>query len=49
MTLRPLAPLQILGYAGDWSYVYNPRGKVLLPPPRRGVEAVSPIVPRLAA
>jgi L,D-transpeptidase catalytic domain len=25
--LRPLAPLQILGYAGDWSYVYNPRTK----------------------
>ena len=26
-TLRPLAPLQILGYAGDWAYVYNPRTK----------------------
>ena len=24
-TLRPMAPLQILGYAGDWAYVYNPR------------------------
>jgi lipoprotein-anchoring transpeptidase ErfK/SrfK len=27
VTLRPLAPLQILGYAGDWAYVYNPRSK----------------------
>jgi hypothetical protein len=26
-TLRPLAPLQILGYSGDWAYVYNPRTK----------------------
>jgi L,D-transpeptidase catalytic domain/Bacterial SH3 domain len=26
-TLRPLAPLQILGYAGDWAYVFNPRTK----------------------
>ena len=26
-TLRPLAPLEILGYAGDWAYVYNPRTK----------------------
>src|SRR5207244_12889972 len=26
-TLRPQAPLQILGYAGDWAYVYNPRTK----------------------
>ena len=26
-TLRALAPLQILGYAGDWAYVYNPRTK----------------------
>ncbi|TME31974.1 MAG: hypothetical protein E6I75_17545 [Chloroflexi bacterium] len=26
-TLRPLAPLQVLGYAGDWAYVYNPRTK----------------------
>lgn len=24
-TLRPMAPLQILGYADDWAYVYNPR------------------------
>ena len=24
-TLRPLSPLQALGYAGDWAYVYNPR------------------------
>ena len=24
-TLRPLSPLQVLGYAGDWAYVYNPR------------------------
>jgi hypothetical protein len=26
-TLRARAPLQILGYAGDWAYVYNPRAK----------------------
>jgi hypothetical protein len=26
-TLRPLAPLKILGYAGDWAYVYNPRSR----------------------
>ena len=26
-TLRPNSPLQILGYAGDWAYVYNPRSK----------------------
>ncbi|MBV9173082.1 MAG: L,D-transpeptidase family protein [Chloroflexi bacterium] len=26
-TVRPLAPLQILGYAGDWAYVLNPRTK----------------------
>ena len=26
-TLRPLAPLQVLGYAGDWAYVYNPRAR----------------------
>jgi L,D-transpeptidase catalytic domain len=26
-TLRPLAPLEILGFAGDWAYVYNPRTK----------------------
>ena len=26
-TLRPLAPLQILGYAADWAYIYNPRTK----------------------
>jgi len=26
-SLRANAPLQILGYAGDWAYVYNPRGK----------------------
>src|SRR5207244_270677 len=26
-TLRPLAPLPVLGYAGDWAYVYNPRTK----------------------
>lgn len=25
--VRPLAPLQVLGYAGDWAYVYNPRAK----------------------
>lgn len=25
VTLRALSPLQILGYAGDWAYVYNPR------------------------
>lgn len=24
-TLRPLSPLEIVGYAGDWAYVYNPR------------------------
>jgi hypothetical protein len=24
-TLRPSAPLEILGYADDWAYVYNPR------------------------
>lgn len=26
-TVRPLAPLQVLGYAGDWAYVFNPRTK----------------------
>jgi hypothetical protein len=26
-SLRPDAPLQILGYAADWAYVYNPRAK----------------------
>jgi hypothetical protein len=26
-TLRPNSPLQILGYAGDWAYVYNPRSR----------------------
>jgi L,D-transpeptidase catalytic domain len=25
--LRPSAPLEILGYAGDWAYVFNPRTK----------------------
>jgi len=25
VTLRAMAPLQILGYEGDWAYVYNPR------------------------
>jgi hypothetical protein len=25
VTLRALAPLRIMGYAGDWAYVYNPR------------------------
>jgi L,D-transpeptidase catalytic domain len=24
-TLRPSAPLELLGYADDWAYVYNPR------------------------
>jgi L,D-transpeptidase catalytic domain len=27
ITLRPRAPVEILGYAGDWAYVYNPRGQ----------------------
>ncbi len=26
-TLRSNSPLQILGYAGDWAYVYNPRSR----------------------
>jgi hypothetical protein len=26
-TLRPSAPLEILGYAADWAYVYDPRTK----------------------
>jgi len=26
-TLRPSSPLQILGYVGDWAYVYNPRSR----------------------
>jgi hypothetical protein len=24
--LKPLTPLQVLGYSGDWAYVYEPRG-----------------------
>ena len=24
-TLRPMSPLEILGYAGEWAYIYNPR------------------------
>src|SRR5215216_3316480 len=26
-TLRPMSPLEILGYTGEWAYVYNPRTK----------------------
>jgi hypothetical protein len=53
-TLRPSAPLQILGYAADWAYVYNPRTKgsayvhadLLGPadPPSRYAEAEAPPV-----
>jgi len=53
-TLRSSAPLQILGYAADWAYVYNPRtkgtayvhGDLLAPadPPPSYAEAEAPPV-----